>query len=96
MQYETEQVLEALQRSVEAIAKAMLEDTELAERGNLYHDIIEVVDKVLLEFLMGYTRHSQSKSAKILGMSRNTLRTKLIAYFGDKYCKNLGEKKETG
>ena len=95
MQYETEQVLEALQRSVEATAKAMLEQ-EGAKPDNLYHDIIGIVDKVLLEFLMGYTRHSQSKSAKILGMSRNTLRTKLIAYFGDKYCKNLGEKKETG
>ncbi len=44
---------------------------------NLYNLVLAEVEKPLLEIALEYTNGNQSKAAKLLGLSRNTLR-KLI------------------
>jgi Fis family transcriptional regulator len=42
--------------------------------------VISEVEKPLLEAVLNHTNFNQSKAAKILGLSRGTLRKKLTAY----------------
>lgn len=39
----------------------------------------------IIEHVLKKNRYNQSKTAKLLGVSRGTLRTKLQQYFGDEY-----------
>jgi Fis family transcriptional regulator, factor for inversion stimulation protein len=48
--------------------------------ANLYNLVISEVEKPLLEIVLEYTNSNQSKAAKLLGVSRNTLR-KLISKY---------------
>ncbi len=48
---------------------------------NLYKTAQKEVEAPLLESVMIYTKGNQSKAARILGLSRGTLRTKLRKYF---------------
>lgn len=52
---------------------------------NLYQLIIEEVEAPLFRSVMELTRYNQSKAARVLGVSRGTLRTKLKHYFGDEF-----------
>ena len=45
--------------------------------SNLYKMVLDEVEAPLLEWVMRFTRHNQSKAAEILGINRNTLRKKL-------------------
>lgn len=49
---------------------------DMPESG-LYSLIMSEVEKTLLSETMKYTNKTQAKAAKILGISRNTLRKKL-------------------
>jgi len=44
---------------------------------NLYRIVIGEVEKALLESVMERVGHNQTKAARILGINRNTLRSKL-------------------
>lgn len=44
--------------------------------------LLEVVESALYEAVMKFTKGNQSRAAKLLGVSRGTLRTKLKHYFG--------------
>ena len=72
---------EALQHEV----KDMLDKASCTYSGKLYNEIMKTVDMSLLQLLMARYRNNKSRAAKILGISRNTLRKKLKALFGDKY-----------
>ncbi len=48
---------------------------------NLYDMVLEEIESPLLEAVMVHTKGNQSKTARILGLSRGTLRTKLRKYF---------------
>ena len=48
--------------------------------SNLYELILSEVEKPLLTVVLEYTQGNQSKCAKILGLNRGTLRTKLKTY----------------
>lgn len=48
--------------------------------SNLYNLVLEEVETALLSAVMQYTSHNQSHAAKLLGISRNTLRKKLELY----------------
>ena len=43
--------------------------------------VIDEIESAMYEGIMRYTRGNQSKAAKVLGVSRGTLRTKLMQYF---------------
>lgn len=52
---------------------------------NLYQLIVEEVEAPLFRTVMEMTRYNQSKAARVLGVSRGTLRTKLKHYFDDEF-----------
>ena len=45
--------------------------------GRLYDDVLVVVEKTLLKSALEKTRHVQLKTARFLGINRNTLRRKM-------------------
>lgn len=51
---------------------------------DLHAMVISEVEKPLLEAVMRQTKSNQSKAAKVLGLSRGTLRKKLALYQLDK------------
>lgn len=52
---------------------------------NLHQLILEIVEAPLFRTVMEMTRYNQSKAARVLGVSRGTLRTKLKRYFDDEF-----------
>ncbi|BFM05395.1 DNA-binding transcriptional regulator Fis [Halioxenophilus aromaticivorans] len=48
--------------------------------ANVYELVMAEVEAPLLEVVMSYTRHNQTKAAEILGLNRGTLRKKLKQY----------------
>jgi len=52
---------------------------------NLHQLILEIVEAPLFRTVMEMTRYNQSKAARVLGVSRGTLRTKLKLYFDDEF-----------
>jgi Fis family transcriptional regulator len=51
----------------------------------LYELVIEAVEAPLFRTVMEMTRYNQSRAARVLGVSRGTLRTKLKHYFDDEF-----------
>jgi|688.fasta_scaffold249830_2 Fis family transcriptional regulator len=47
---------------------------------NLYELVLEEIEAPLLEVVMQLTKKNQTKAAKLLGLSRGTLRKKLKQY----------------
>lgn len=75
-------LIQQVVNSVKAyLQKASNKDLNL----NLYQLIVEEVEAPLFRTVMELTRYNQSKAARVLGVSRGTLRTKLKLYFDDKY-----------
>jgi len=71
-------------KSVEEKKSALLNAMEDIERffftekkGQLYKFLLEVVEKPLIENVLSRTDGNQIKAAKILGINRNTLHTKI-------------------
>lgn len=50
------------------------------EVANVYDLVMAEVEAPLLEVVMNFTRHNQTKAAEILGLNRGTLRKKLKQY----------------
>jgi Fis family transcriptional regulator, factor for inversion stimulation protein len=48
--------------------------------ANLYGMVLAEVEKPLLEMVLQLTNNNQSKAAKVLGISRGTLRKKMAIY----------------
>ncbi|WP_416884949.1 DNA-binding transcriptional regulator Fis [Marinospirillum sp.] len=48
--------------------------------NNLYDMVLEEVEAPLLEAVMRYTEHNQTKASNLLGLNRGTLRKKLKQY----------------
>jgi len=47
--------------------------------------VLEEIEGPLFRTVMEMTRYNQSKAARVLGVSRGTLRTKLKRYFDDEF-----------
>ena len=47
------------------------------KEGVLYKSILEAIEKPLIEDVLERTEGNQLKAAKILGINRNTIRTKI-------------------
>lgn len=77
---------EALSQQVINAVKGYLSSVNNKEGNlNLYQLIVEEVEAPLFRTVMELTRYNQSKAARVLGVSRGTLRTKLKRYFDDEF-----------
>ncbi|MDP2938945.1 MAG: helix-turn-helix domain-containing protein [Candidatus Omnitrophota bacterium] len=62
-----------LVKSIEEIDLLFLKGKE----GKIYHEMVSSLEKSLIEAALRRTFFNQLKAAKILGINRNTLRTKI-------------------
>lgn len=69
-----------LQQTVVAALDQYLEDLDGEAPCNLYEKVISEIEKPLIETIMNYCGHNQSKAASCLGINRGTLRKKLKQY----------------
>ena len=77
---------EALTSQVVAAVKTYLNTMNMKDSNlNLYQLVVEEVEAPLFRTVMEMTRYNQSKAARVLGVSRGTLRTKLKRYFDDEF-----------
>lgn len=74
--------------SIYQVVTNYLKSSPGASSSEMYDFILEVIEPPLFEAIMQHTMGNQVKAAKILGISRGTLRKKLEKYFGEKYFKN--------
>lgn len=89
---------EAAQRTNEALSQQVVNVVKsyLSTAGqknidlNLYELILEEIEAPLFRTVMELTRYNQSKAARVLGVSRGTLRTKLKRYFDDEFIGTRG------
>ncbi|ARG97916.1 helix-turn-helix domain-containing protein [Legionella micdadei] len=82
---------EGLSQQVIAAVKGYLNAVGNKEVNlNLYQLIVEEVEAPLFRTVMELTRYNQSKAARVLGVSRGTLRTKLKRYFDDEFIGTRG------
>jgi two-component system, NtrC family, nitrogen regulation response regulator GlnG len=49
----------------------------MEKEGKIYRLLLDSLEKPLFERMLKYTRGNKLKAAKLLGINRNTLRTKL-------------------
>ncbi|MFA5099890.1 MAG: helix-turn-helix domain-containing protein [Candidatus Omnitrophota bacterium] len=47
------------------------------KRGDLYKAVFDAVEKPVIEYVLAQTEGNQLKAARILGINRNTMRTKI-------------------
>ena len=69
-----------LRKNVQAAIRRYLEDMGQSQPNCLYQTLLAEVEPPLLDEVLRYTHGNQSRTAKILGITRNTLRTKLHRY----------------
>ena len=68
---------DSLSEATEQAISDYLTLLENHEATNLYRQVVDEVERPLLEVIMKHTRGNQSKAAQCLGLNRATLRTKL-------------------
>lgn len=70
----------SLRDYVEQAVSNYFQHLEGQEVTDVYDMVLSEVETPLLEVVMKYTRHNQTKAALVLGMNRGTLRKKLKMY----------------
>ena len=75
----------SLQKAITSLVTRYLDETKGQDVTDLYELLLEQVEPALLSVIIEETKYNQVKAAKILGVSRGTLRTKLKKYFDDKF-----------
>lgn len=83
MQGETPDAL--IQHVVSVVKRYLSTVSSKDNKLNLYELVIDEVEAPLFRTVMEMTRYNQSKAARVLGLSRGTLRTKLKRYFDDEF-----------
>ena len=66
--------------NVEFLNKKIFEFEDLlsgAHDGHIYKFVLEAIEKPLIEDILRKTNGNQMKAAKILGINRNTMRSKI-------------------
>jgi Fis family transcriptional regulator len=69
-----------LRRNVQEAIRRYLEDMGSSQPECLYRTLMAEVEPPLIEEVLRFTQGNQSQTARILGMTRNTLRAKLNRY----------------
>lgn len=70
----------SLRDSVELAVSNYFQHLEGQDVTDVYNMVMSEVETPLLEVVMKYTRHNQTKAAQVLGLNRGTLRKKLKQY----------------
>lgn len=70
----------SLRDSVEIAVSNYFQHLEGQDVTDVYDMVMSEVETPLLEVVMKYTRHNQTKAAQVLGLNRGTLRKKLKQY----------------
>jgi DNA-binding protein Fis len=76
----------SLQEEVTNYVKSYLDAVGDEKITHLHELFLEQIEAPLFQAVMESSKYNQVRAAKILGISRGTLRSKLIRYFDDKYC----------
>lgn len=74
------QAHQSLRDYVESAVSNYFQHLDGQEVTNVYDMVLSEVETPLLEVVMKYTRHNQTRAADILGLNRGTLRKKLKQY----------------
>lgn len=69
-----------LRQNVQLAIRRFLEDMGSCQAESLYQTLLSEVEPPLIEEVLRYTHGNQSRTARILGITRNTLRSKLSRY----------------
>lgn len=69
-----------LRETVRISIQNFLNDMGSSQAEDLYHILLSEVEPPLIEEVLRFTGHNQSRAARILGITRNTLRAKLLRY----------------
>lgn len=70
----------SLRSSVTAAVKTYLNQLDGQLSSEVYQMVLTEVEAPLLQEIMKYTRHNQTKASRMLGLNRGTLRKKLKQY----------------
>lgn len=70
----------ALQNSVRDTLERYLTDLGDTQPNSMYDMVIQCVERPLLQIAMQHAGDNQSKAADMLGITRNTLRKKLLSH----------------
>ena len=70
----------ALQNSVRDTLERYLADLGDTQPNDVYDMVIHCVERPILQIVMQHVGDNQSKAADMLGMTRNTLRKKLLSH----------------
>jgi len=76
----SENLKQPLSQQVAQALENYFEQLDGQEVVDLHALVISEVEKPLLEAVLNHTKSNQSKAAKMLGLSRGTLRKKLVSY----------------
>jgi Fis family transcriptional regulator, factor for inversion stimulation protein len=71
---------QSLRDSVEFAVSNYFQHLEGQDVTDVYEMVMSEVETPLLDVVMKYTRHNQTKAAEVLGLNRGTLRKKLKQY----------------
>ena len=69
-----------LREHVQITIRQFLEDMGTTEPEHVYRRLLSEIEPPLIEEVLRYADGNQSRTARILGMTRNTLRSKLRRY----------------
>lgn len=69
-----------LRETVRVSIRTYLEDMGTCQAEDLHQILLSEVEPPLIEEVLRFTGHNQSRAAKILGITRNTLRAKMNRY----------------
>ena len=82
---------QGLQDLVYTLVNRFLAENKKKSINDLYDRILREVEPPLLKAVMEKRRGNQLQAAKMLGISRGTIRKKLQKYFGTKYFRLTDE-----
>ena len=82
---------QGLQELVYSLVTRFLAENKSKNISDLYDMILAEVEPPLLQAVMEKRRGNQLQAAKMLGISRGTIRKKLQRYFGTKYFRLTDE-----
>jgi DNA-binding NtrC family response regulator len=69
--------IKSIGKFIEERLKGFMQTIKRLEKFNLYNMVIPEVEKALILMVMKETKGNQLKAAKLLGINRNTLRSKM-------------------